>query len=74
MRAHTFVRDHPPYKRDTGGDESPHTWKAIVFLSLSAFDRFSTQVPTGCAAFHLRLVVSADTRKRGATERAFLSR
>ena len=40
MRAHTFVWNHPPYKRDTGGDEFPHTWKAIVFLSLSRIRSF----------------------------------
>jgi hypothetical protein len=35
MRAHTFMCNRPPYKLDTAGDESSHTWKAIVFLNLS---------------------------------------
>ena len=39
-RAHTFMWNHPPYKLDTGGDESPHTWKAIVFLNLSRIRSF----------------------------------
>ena len=40
MRAHTFMWNCPPYKLDTGGDESSHTWKAIVFLNLSRIRSF----------------------------------
>ena len=40
MRAHTFMWNRPPYKLDTAGDESSHTWKAIVFLNLSRIRLF----------------------------------
>ena len=40
MRAHAFMWNRPPYKLDTGGDETPHTWKAIVFLNLSRIRSF----------------------------------
>ena len=40
MRAHTFMWNRPPYKLDTAGDESAHTWKAIVFLNLSRIRSF----------------------------------
>ena len=40
MRAHTLMWNRPPYKRDTAGAESPHTWKAIVLLNLSRLRSF----------------------------------
>jgi hypothetical protein len=40
MRAHTLMWNRPPYKLDTAGDESSHTWKAIVFLNLSRVRSF----------------------------------
>ena len=40
MRAHTLMWNRPPYKLDTAGAESPHTWKAIVFLNLSRLRSF----------------------------------
>ena len=40
MRAHAFMWNHPPYKLDTGGDESSHTWKGIAFLNLSRIRLF----------------------------------
>ena len=40
MRAHTFMWNRSPYKLDTSGDESAHTWKAIVFLNLSRIRLF----------------------------------
>jgi hypothetical protein len=40
MRAHTFMWNRPPYKVDAAGDESAHTWKAIVFLNLSRIRSF----------------------------------
>ena len=40
MRAHTFMWNRPPYKLDTSGDESSHTWKAIVFMNLSRIRSF----------------------------------
>ena len=40
MRAHTFMWNRPPYKLDAGGDDSPHAWKAIIFLNLSRIRSF----------------------------------
>jgi hypothetical protein len=40
MQAHAFMWNRRPYKLDTGGGESPHTWNAIVFLNLSRIRSF----------------------------------
>lgn len=40
MRAHAFMWNRLPYKLDIDGGDSPHTWKAIIFLNLSRIRSF----------------------------------
>ena len=70
MRAYTFVWNHPPYKRDTGGDESPHTWKAIVFLSLSRIRSFLDTSADRLSGFSF----AAGGEREGTLESAVASR
>ena len=70
MRAHTFMWNCPPYKLDTAGDESPHTWKAILFLNLSRIRSFlATSDPE--YAFTIRFPASEHHTEGGTVYWAF---